>query len=86
MRVKDILKCELIGLAVEVVSAKNPSLNGIRGKVVDETKYTLVIETVRGVKRLIKSQVTLKMNMEGKTVEVEGSALVGRSEERIKKR
>mgnify|MGYP001593931572 FL=1 len=86
MRIKDILKCELIGLAVEVVSAKNPSLNVIRGKVVDETKYTLVIETVRGVKRLIKSQVTLKMNMEGKTVEVEGSALVGRSEERIKKR
>ena len=73
---------ELIGSYVEVVNSENKTLIGLRGKVIDETKFTLIIEEVRGnIKRLIKSHVMLKFN--GKTIY--GGRLVGKPEDRIKR-
>ncbi|MBR6528991.1 MAG: ribonuclease P protein subunit, partial [Firmicutes bacterium] len=43
---KNIFYHELIGLELKVVDSSNPSLIGLRGTVIDETKKTLLIEVV----------------------------------------
>jgi len=53
---KKPLKGELIGLKLRIISSKNKSNVGIRGKVVDETKNTLVVEENNHRKILIKGQ------------------------------
>ena len=81
----NIVKHELIGLTVKVVEAKNIALVGIKGKVVDETRNTLVIETKDGEKTVLKEQVQLETTVAGETVLIDGKMLVARSEDRIKK-
>ncbi len=51
----------LIGSKMEVIDAKNRNLLGIAGKIVDETKNTITVETGKGIKKLIKSEITLKL-------------------------
>ena len=70
----------IIGEPIEVVEAKNLSLNGIRGQVVDETKNTIIIKTDKGTKTMVKDQITIKIN--NKTIN--GKKLSGRIEMRIK--
>lgn len=82
---KNILMHELIGVDVEVADAKNKSLVGIRGTVVDETKNTLVIETAAGEKTVLKESVVLKIRVNGEDILVAGTHLAGRPEDRIKK-
>ena len=76
------MRSELIGSTVNVVEAKNSALIGIEGKVIDETKYTLVVLTEeRKRKVLMKNQVIIKWK--GKIIN--GKNLVGRPEDRLKK-
>jgi len=84
MKAQDIVRQELIGLTLEVVDANNPALIGIKGKVIDETKNTLTIETKNKTKKLVKKQVTIKLIINGKTVQIGGLKLTKRPEERIK--
>lgn len=76
---------ELIGLEAEVVAAKNKTQEGLKGRVIDETRDTIVIEKEGKPKRLIKSQITLKAKVNDEYVMINGKILVGRPEERIKK-
>lgn len=85
MNINDYLKFELIGLEVEVIDAKNKSLIGIKGKIVDETKNTFVIETNGKERNLLKDQVTLIIDFKKEKIKVEGKLFLGRPEERIKK-
>jgi len=78
---KNLARHELIGLAIEIVEAKNASLNGLKGKIIDETKNMFVIKTKNATKNIIKNQVKMKIN----GIIINGEELVGRSEERIKK-
>lgn len=72
----------LVGSFVEVVESKNKSLIGLKGKVVDETRHMIVLSNK---KRFRKEIVRLKVTIDGKDYFVDGSSLVGRPEERIKK-
>jgi ribonuclease P protein subunit POP4 len=81
----DIARSELIGLEVEVVDAENKSLIGLKGLIVDETKNLLAIEKEGVVKKVIKSQVMIKVLLEGKAFQIDGKILVGRPEDRLKK-
>lgn len=81
----DIARSELIGLDVEIVDAENKSLIGLKGRIVDETKNTLTLETRKETKKIVKSQVMLKMKMNDKTFQIDGKILVGRPEDRLKK-
>jgi ribonuclease P protein subunit POP4 len=82
----NILRHELIGLPVEVVQASNPAQEGIAGRIVDETRNMLVIETLRGVKRIGKARATFRIRLpDGMVVDVSGSALVSSPEKRISK-
>ncbi len=83
---ENILRHELIGLPVEVVGAANPAQQGIAGRIVDETRNTLVIETPRGRKRVGKARATFRIPLPGGTVvDVSGSALVSQPEKRLTK-
>lgn len=82
---EDVLKTEHIGKSVEITKANNKTLEGIKGKIINETKNTLTIQTNNGEKKLIKDTITIKMKHNNKTYEINGKLLVNRPEERIKK-
>lgn len=57
---KNPLKGGLIGLEVHVIGSSNKSQIGLRGKIIDETKNTVVIEKSSSRKRLLKKNIMLK--------------------------
>jgi ribonuclease P protein subunit POP4 len=82
---KNLIRHELIGLPVEVVGSTNNFQIGIKGKVVDETKNLLVIETGDELKKIQKkgSEFIFKIPS-GKKVKVDGRIIIARPEDRIK--
>ena len=68
MNLKNIVKFELIGLTMEITEAKNKSLIGLKGKIIDETRNMLTLDTKKGIKKLIKSQVKLKMKFKNNSL------------------
>ncbi|MBC7219085.1 MAG: ribonuclease P protein component 1 [Hadesarchaea archaeon] len=84
---KNILRHELIGLEAQVVSSSDPNLLGTYGKILDETKDMLVIEHMTAAKIVPKSGSTFEIKLpDGQTVVVEGNKLVGRPEERVRRK
>lgn len=84
-RIKNIERHELIGLLIEVVKSKNPSLVGIKGRVVNETKNTIKVKQSDKMKTLLKNQIKIKIIEGGEEKQISGIKLVGRPEERLKK-
>ncbi len=86
MNIKDIAKIELIGLNVEIINAKNKSLIGIKGRIIDETKNLIFVEsTNKKIKKIIKDQVKILLEYQNKKYEINGEILKSRPEERIRK-
>jgi ribonuclease P protein subunit POP4 len=83
---KNVIRHELIGLRAEVTESSNKFNVGISGKVVDETKNTLVIKTKKGEKKIQKHQAKFMFMLNEKKVVVDGSLLVARPEDRVKKK
>lgn len=85
---RNILQHEIIGLRARVVESRNPYQVGIEGKIVDETMKTIAIAVDGGkVKRVLKNDVKLLLDLpDGTQVLVDGRELLGRPEERLKKR
>lgn len=82
-----ILQHELIGLNARVVKSLHPNYVGIAGRVIDETRNTLVIQYENERKIVAKSVVVFYFTMpDGTVVEIDGDAIVGRPENRVKKR
>ena len=81
---KDIARHELIGLNAIVEKSTNPSQEGLKGKIVDETKSSITIETSKGRKLLLKKNIELQLTVENKKIKIKGKLLEGRPEERIK--
>ena len=71
---------EIIGKTAKVVESKNKNDVGLEGKIVDETKKTIVLETKNDKKTLFKNNITLMINNQ----KIKGQNLMKRSEERIK--
>lgn len=79
------MKLEFIGLDVEVVSSKHPAYLEVKGKVVDETKNTIVVE-MRGRDVIIpKPGNEFRFTYESEKITVTGSEIQHRPEDRIKK-
>ncbi|HDR53512.1 MAG TPA: ribonuclease P protein component 1 [archaeon] len=85
MTSRDILADELIGLRASVATCTDPGKAGLRGKIVDETKNLLILETEKGEKRVPKAESVFVFDYKGKKVKVDGRLLVSRPEDRIKK-
>jgi len=78
---------EFIGLNAKVVKSSNPSYVGISGKVVDETRKTLVIRQRHEDKVIVKEAAVFQFTLpDGTVIEVEGKITLGRPEDRMKKR
>lgn len=95
MRTRDnIHQHEFIGLDVEVVASPDRSQIGTRGKIVDETRNTLTVETEgtdgKGMKEMKERMVpkagsTFRLRLGDETADVEGDRITFRPEDRIKK-
>ena len=75
---------EFIGGFIEVLDASNPSLIGLKGMVVDETKNLFVIKTEKGLKKIQKHLSKFKIAFGEKKFLFSGDAVLMPPEERIK--
>jgi len=83
MRRSELMRTELIGLEVEVLSA--PCYRGIKGVVLDETRNTLIIGSA-GTERMIpKHDNEFAFTHNGNKFVIRGSEVLHRPEDRIKK-
>ncbi len=82
---KNILRHELVGLKCKVVNSQNKSQIGTRGAIVEETMKTIVIKN-DGMKRIQKKGTTFRIMLKNETVDIDGSCIVSRPEDRIKKK
>ncbi len=73
---------ELIGQDAEVVMSSNKSQVGLRGKIVDETKETVVIQIGNTRKRVFKRGIELRLVSSKQ--KISGESVSRRSEERLK--
>lgn len=84
---QNVVRHELIGLRAKVTKAKDATKRNIEGNVIDETQKTLVILTKGGERVLPKAECAFLFELPNRQrVEVDGRLLVGRPEERLKKK
>ncbi|MBN2478186.1 ribonuclease P protein subunit [Candidatus Micrarchaeota archaeon] len=84
MEKKELLLVPWIGFEIQVIRSSNRLFIGLKGKVVDETKNTLVVET-GGVRRRIPKGVCVFRVFSGKkTFDVEGKKIMFKPEEKAK--
>lgn len=78
---KNLPRHELIGLEAEVIESTDPSQEGIKGEILDETRNTLRIDG----KQVEKENCVFLIEIpSGKKVELEGSIITKRPAERAK--
>ncbi|MHC1611089.1 MAG: ribonuclease P protein component 1 [Candidatus Methanospirareceae archaeon] len=83
----NLLEHELIGLKIRVDESSNSSLQGLEGRVIDETRNMLVIEDgERKEKKIPKAGNHFIFELDGGVrVRVNGEKLISRPEDRIKR-
>lgn len=79
-----ILRGELIGKSIKAIHLTEK--REIEGKVIDETKNTLVFKTKAGRKRLVKSCYAFEFEYGKKRIRIEGKYFNKKPEDRIKTR
>ncbi|MBS3068324.1 ribonuclease P protein component 1 [Candidatus Micrarchaeota archaeon] len=88
MRTKqNILYHTFIGLDAEVINSSSRELVGKKGKIIDETKNLIVIESERGKEiKIPKTSCAFCFNLEdGTNFSISGEKIAFRPEERAKK-
>jgi len=73
-------KPTVIGRKIKIMKSRNEENIGIQGTILDETRNTLLVETSKGQKIIVKSGNQFKIDDNI----IDGNALVGKPEERIK--
>jgi ribonuclease P protein subunit POP4 len=81
---KAITKHELIGSYAEIVDSTNKSNIGIKGKIIDETKNTIIIQKKDEKKTLLKNNIMLIIKIENKKYKIQGKILAKRPKDRLK--
>ena len=81
-----LVRHELVGLDVRVVSASNPDVIGVSGEVVTETTRTLGIETDGQVSHVPKESATFEWTLpSGEVVRTAGERLLARPARRTER-
>jgi ribonuclease P protein subunit POP4 len=81
---KNVLRHEIIGLFAKIIECSDPTLQGIRGTIVFETKNTISIRKDSIVRHAAKRTAKkIKLQTDSGACFISGSALIGRSEDRI---
>lgn len=82
---KTIVIHELSGLVAQVLSSSDKNQKGARGRVLKETKNTLVLDTDKGVRQVVKKTSTFKFFYGKKSFTVNGEEINFRPYERTEK-
>ena len=79
-----IMHASWLARKIEVVRSRDPSLMGVSGMTVEETRRTLRVRTRSGEVTLPKDVITFKIDSE--EVEIDGATVAQRPEDRINRR
>jgi ribonuclease P protein subunit POP4 len=83
----DIIRGEFIGREAKVSKSTHSGYVGLSGKVIDETRNTFTILHKGKRKKIIKDLAIFHFKFsDGTVVEIDGKLLLGRPEDRLKKR
>ena len=83
---QNVSRLELIGLDVLVAGAANPFHREVSGRIIDETRNLVVIETHTGIKKIPKAGTAFRIGLPDRTlVEINGSALILAPEKRLRR-
>jgi ribonuclease P protein subunit POP4 len=83
---QNVIRHELIGLDVLVSGAANPFQRDVSGRIIDETRNLVAIQTKAGIKKIPKSGSTFRLSLPDNTlVEINGSALILAPEKRLRR-
>ncbi|UCE91251.1 MAG: ribonuclease P protein subunit [Methanobacteriota archaeon] len=85
MKSKDFRRTQFIGLDVEVIGSTCPSIVGVHGRVVDETKNTITIEQDGVEKMVAKAGCEFRFDDGSQAHVVSGDDIRFRPEDRIKR-
>ena len=84
MTPENILAHEIIGLGATVVKSSDPTIVGLTGKIVFETKNTISIRSGNKTKLIAKSAAsTIQIQAQTGACFISGSSLIARPEDRI---
>jgi len=74
---------ELIGLEAAVVKSNNVQIIGISGRIIDETRSMLFLNTINGIKKIPKENVEWNFSFDKNESVVNGNLLTKRPQERL---
>ena len=80
---ENLVTHELIGLYTTIVESNDPGVIGLAGKIVDETKSMIVIDTETGIKKIAKENTRWKFFLSNAETLISGNMLTKRPQERI---
>lgn len=83
---ENITMHELIGLYTTVVESNDHGIMGLTGKIVDETKSMLILDTKNGIKKIAKENTQWQFSLNDAKTLVSGNTLIKRPQERIGER
>jgi ribonuclease P protein subunit POP4 len=84
---QNLIRHELIGLELTVVGSMNSCSIGLCGRVIDETRNTIIISQGESRKVIPKATACFRFTLpSGVKVDVDGIRIVGEPENRVKKR
>ena len=76
---------EVVGLPVTIVSSNDPTLVGVHGEIVLETKKTIKIKNELKIYTIPKVPNRFELTIDGTRILLDGVGILGRPEERIMK-
>lgn len=80
----NVLAHELIGLEAKIVESTDPSLAGVKGTIVFETKNTLTIRTGDKQRQIAKSAAKkIEIATQTGACFISGSSMIARPEDRV---
>ena len=82
---QNITAHEWIGLKVRIAKTTDPKLQGVEGIIRDETMNTFTIETDGRLRQVQKQKTIFRAELPSENVEVDGSLLRFRPDDRVKK-
>ena len=80
-----VMKDEFIGKQVLISECTDPTLINLSGIIIDETKNTFIIEVNNQLKRVAKDIAQFTIKQHDTLIQVKGSQISFRPEDRIKK-
>jgi len=79
-----IMHAPWLAREIEVVGSRDPTLVGVTGMIVEETRRTLRVRTLNGEVTIPKDVISFTIDSE--EVEINGAAVTQRPEDRINRR